>query len=496
MEKKLFQLILSLLLIGFSVFPKQADAQNRFDALRFSTQLPAGDAATLFSGGATAATYTGFGASILNPATLGLAQHSEFHLGIGMRDVSESAVYLNRRSNYDDAQTSFTNAGFVYAVPTVQGSLVVGFGYSQLADFNRAYRLSAFNPRSSITDMFFDNSFYFNTAFNAFAIEEDDFGQFPIFRDDFSAPFRGINQAATVRESGQLGEFSAAIATEFVQNLFVGASLGIPVGSYTYRRNFLERDNEGLYGAIDTIIDGEPFTIPAPAGVILQERINADIIGFSARFGMIYRAIPNLQFGLSYSLPTTLNIDESYSVFIQTEYENGSAENAQLRGETSYKVKLPARLTAGFATTGLPVNISFAAERVSNSRIQFRDFDDLGFEVQENELMSEDFRDVFNLRFGASLNLTEAVVPTIGYAYLPAVSRQSGNARQLLSAGISIGVNQGLRLDAGLQYMFFNDDQIVYEFYDYQADDGRFAAETIRTSVDRFHAVIGISYRF
>ncbi|AXJ01885.1 Outer membrane protein transport protein (OMPP1/FadL/TodX) [Cyclonatronum proteinivorum] len=496
MTKKLLLSLLPLMLCLSGLFTPEAEAQNRFDALRFSTQLPASDPNTIFSGGSSVATFTGFGSSIINPATLGLARESEFHIGIGMRDVNEDATFLNRTAAYDDAQTAFTNAGFLYAAPTVQGSLVAGFGYNQLADFNRAYRLSGFNPRSSITDLFFDNSFYFNTAFNAFAIEENDFGQFPIFREDFDAPFRGITQAATVRESGQLGEFSAAIATEFVQNLFIGASLGIPVGSYTYRRNFLERDIDGLFGPIDTEIGGEPFTIPAPDGVLLQERISADIIGFSARIGAIYRPLPNFQVGLSYSLPTTLNIDESYSVFIQTEYEDGTSESAQLRGETSYQVKLPARFTAGFATTGLPVNLSFAAERVSNSSIQFRDFDDLSFEVQENENMREDFRDVINFRFGASLNITEAVIPSIGYAYLPAVSREAGNARQLLSAGVSVGVNQSLRLDAGLQYMFFDDEQIVYEFFDYEAGDGSFAAETIRTSVERFHAVVGIVYRF
>lgn len=496
MRKLLFTAFFTLLLLATFSLPHEADAQNRFDALRFSSQIPASDPGTIFSGGSSVANFTGFGASIINPATLGLAQESEFHIGIGMRDVSEDATFLNRRASYDDAQTAFTNAGILFKAPTVQGSLVIGFGYNQLADFNRAYRLNGFNQRSSITDMFFSNDFYFNTAFNAFAIEEDDFGQFPIFREDFDAPFRGITQAATVRESGQMGEFSAAVATEFVQNLFIGASLGIPVGSYSYRRNFLERDFDGLFGPINTIIDGEPFTIPAPASVLLQERISADIVGFSARVGAVYRPIPNFQVGLSYSLPTTLNIDESYSIFIQTEYENGSSEDARLRGETSYRVKLPSRLVAGFSTIDLPVNLSFAAERVSNSRIQFRDFDDLGFEVQENDAMRDDFRDVLNLRFGASLNITDVVVPSIGYAYMPAISRETGTARQLLSAGVTIGVNQRLRLDAGLQYLFFDDNQIVYEFEDFQAGDGRFAAETISTSVERFHAVIGISYRF
>ncbi len=485
-----------LVILGLFMIPDLAQSQNRFDALRFSTQYPAGDAFTLSSGGSSSASFTGYGSALLNPATLGMAKSSSFNIGLGLRDISEDATYLGTTSSYDDSQTAFTNVGFVYAFPTVQGSLVFGGGYNQIADFNRAYRLNAFNDRSSITDLFFDNDFYFDTAFNAFAIEEDDFGVFPIFRDGLDTNFFGVDQTATVTESGQLGEFTASIATEFVEGLYVGAMLGIPVGSYSYKRDFLERDTQGFYGPIDTFIDGEPFTIPAPDNVILQERIDADITGFSARIGAIYRFIPQLSLGISYSLPTQYNIEESYSVFIQTSYEQGGSESDELRGETSYKVKTPSRLNFGIATHDLPVNITASVERVGNSSIQFRDFGDLGLEVAENDAIRDDFKDVYNLRFGATLNISDVVQPSVGYAYLPAVSRSSNNDTQFVSGGVRIGVNQNLSLDFGLQYAFFDDEQTVYEFFDYQAADGSFQAERVRTSADRFHAVIGVNFRF
>jgi hypothetical protein len=166
----------------FFISMTQADAQNRFDALRFTTQTPSADAANAAVGGASVANYFGYGSIFQNPASLALAKQSNVFLGLGIRDISESATYLNTRRGYDDTQTAFSDVGFVYVFPTVQGSLVLGAGYNQLTDFNRAYRASAFNERSSITDFFFDNDFYFQTAFNAFAIEEDDFGLFPLFR--------------------------------------------------------------------------------------------------------------------------------------------------------------------------------------------------------------------------------------------------------------------------------------------------------------------------
>ncbi len=484
------------MLLLWAFLPDAAEAQNRFDALRFSTQIPSGDAATMAAGGSSAATFTNYGSVLINPAALGLAPESAFMIGLGLRDVSEDAVYRGNSLDYDDAQTSFTNAGFIYKLPTVQGSLVIGGGYNQTANFNRAYRINAFNDRSSITDFFFDNDFYFDTAFNAFAIEEDDFGLFPIFRPFFDEPFGGVSQTSNVTESGHLGEFTASIATEFIENLFVGATLGIPIGSYSFRRDFLERDTEGNYGPLDTEIGGEPFTIPAPANVVWRDRIDADISGLSARIGVIYRLLPNMSVGASYAMPTIYNIDESYTTFIETNYEDGTSESDRLRGETSYKLRTPSRLTFGLATHDLPVNISAAVERVTNSRIQFRDYGDLGAEVELNDEIRDDFKDVLNYRFGATLDISEVVRPSVGYAYMPGVSRTSDEAMQFVSGGVTIGVNQNLSLEMGLQYAFFDDNQVVYDFYDYQADDGSFLNETVSTSVNRYHVVIGANFRF
>lgn len=480
----------------FFLVASDAFSQNRFDALRFSTQYPSSDAANASLAGASVASYFGYGSVFSNPATLGMAKKSEVHLGLGYRDVSESSIYLGNRRAYDDSQTSFTNAGFVYSFPTVQGSLVIGGGYNQIADFNRSFRATAYNTRSSITDFFFDNDFYFDTAYRAYAIEEDDFGLFPVLRPDFGAPFAGINQTMNQVERGQLGEFTASIASEFAEGLYVGATLGIPVGTYSYKRDFIERDTEFVHGNINTEINGQPFTIPAVDNIVWRDRIDADITGFTARLGAVYKPVPQFSVGASFSFPTQYRIDENYSVFIQTNYENGQSESDELIGSTSYNIRIPARLAFGFSTHDLPVNVSASVERVGYSRVQFRNYGDLELEIRENELIRDDFKNVFNFKVGASMQVTDAVHPTIGYAYYPSASRSSDNALQMITGGMRIGVNQSFSIDFGLQYLFFDDDQVVYDFYNYNANDGSFLNETIRSSVERFHAVVGFNIRF
>lgn len=490
------KIIIAGILCLFLLDVGQLMAQNRYDALRFSTQYPVSDPANAATAGASSSSYLNYGSVLLNPAALSMARESEVSFGLGMRDVSEDAVYLNRRRTYDDTRFGITNAGYVYKFPTMQGSLVIGGGYNQLVNFNRAYRVNAFNPRSSITDFFFDNAFYYDVAFDAFAIEQDDFGEFPVFRPFFDEPFAGIDQTANQIETGQIGEFSISVASEFVQNLHVGLTLGIPVGTYGYRLDFLERDTDFLHGPINTEIGGEPFTIPAVDNIVFNERVDADITGFSARAGLIYQPIPNLSVGFSYSMPTRYRIDESYSVNIETNYEDGGRESAELRGNHSYQIRNASRMNFGLSTHGLPVDLMASIERVGYSRMEFRDFGDLGEEIRLNDDIREDFRDVLNYRVGAVLNISDVVKPSIGYAFLPSASRSSDFDSQFITGGLRIGVNQNFSIDLALQYNIFDDEQVLYNFYDYSSDDGSFLNETVRSEVTRYHAMIGINLKF
>jgi opacity protein-like surface antigen len=484
--------LLCLLLAGLA----GVQAQNRFDALRFSTQYPLFDAANAALAGSMHAGFAGYGSTLRNPASLAMASESSVSFGLSMRDVTESAVYLDNRRTFDDNEVGISHIGYVYRFPTIQGSLVIGGGYNQISAFNRAFRVNGFNPNSSITDYFFDNPFYFDVAFDAFAIEEDDFGLFPVLRPFFDEPFLGIDQTANQVESGQLGEFSISVASEFVENLFAGLSLGIPVGTYSYRLDFLERDTDFLHGDLDTFIDGEPFTIPAVDRIIWRDRIDADITGFSARAGLIYKPAEVLSFGISYSLPTRYRIEETYSVFVETQYENGGFENAEMRGSNSYQIRTASRFSLGLTTHTLPVNISANVERVGYSRMEFRNFGDLGAEIDLNDSIRDDFKDVFNFSVGATLDVSDVVKPRIGYAYMPAASRSSDFVSQIVSGGLSIGVNQNFSIDLALQYNFFDDSQVVYNYYNYKADDGSFLTQDVRSNVERFNAFVGINLKF
>ncbi|TYP95553.1 Long-chain fatty acid transport protein [Fodinibius salinus] len=449
------------------------NAQTADDVLRYSLEYPSYDPVSLVMPGVSDA--AGLGGFQANPATMALLKDSYLSLGLSSRFLDESSTYLGNTSQYSDNQTSIGDAMLAYKIPTARGSLVIGGGFSQTTDFNRALSGSGRNNESTITDFynssFADDSLFF-AAFDVYAIDfaatDSSFANTKSIFRFFSNPnsYPGINQDFELTERGRMGEYSAFIATEFSKNFFVGASVGYLSGSYSYRRNFLESDRQNDYDAqfIDTDGDGNFETDIESIESI--DTIDGDIRAFSARIGFVFKPVEQLSIGGAYEFPSTLHIDEEYNTSLRTTFDNGVVFEDDAPGAFSYKITRPRRINGG-ATVALAnsVTLSASAEAVfySDARIEF---DDLNLNPQENginNVVRSNFRDVINLRGGIEYAINERFTPRIGYAYFPSPQKNLNRDRQFINGGFSAIITKGLMFDFGLQYSFWKDQNTLYQ---------------------------------
>lgn len=475
-------IITIIMMFSFAIV---SQAQNRFDALRYSQTSPIFDAASVSLSGSSSTQFTGFGAIYQNPAVAAKADKSVFSFGLGFRDVAENTTYFGTETKFDDQQGGITNLGYLFRFPTVKGSLVLGGGYNQIADFNRTTSIDVFNNQHTITDFFLNDpgDQYFETAYNAYAIEYDDFFDeyFNVLRAD--GTFRGMNQYAEQRERGQMGEFNVFLSTEFQPNLYIGASVGIVSGDYSYRRTFIEEDVLNNYANASYDVDM----------VLNEDKIDATIRGVNARIGVLYEPVSGLSLGLSYTTPTKLDIDERYSTFIQTDYKTLDADGFNryediYRGEFSYSVRRPSTITVGAGVRVHPLfDADFAVERVNYSRIEL---DGLGVlaDRNQNQAIRSEFDDVYNVRAGATLNVSDAFRPRLGYAFNPSPRKAFDAGITYLSAGAEIGLSQDFKLDIGVQFASFDDELDLYNYGSGVAVAGQ--------SVEKVLGVIGFTYKF
>ncbi|SHF41127.1 Outer membrane protein transport protein (OMPP1/FadL/TodX) [Fodinibius roseus] len=467
--------------LGMSFFSSlSVQAQSSDDVLRYSLEYPSYDAVSMVLPGV--ADHTGFGSYQDNPAAMALAEKGYLSFDLSTRYVDETGSYLGNTTNFSDSQTGVGNLGFVYKFPTTRGSLVVGGGYSQSSNFNRALSVSAQNNESTLTD-FYNSSFVhddlYNAAYKAFALYEGGDYTTSVFRAN---GYRGIHQHMELVEKGHLGEYSAFIASEVMKDLFFGATIGFTGGKYTYERDFLEsdRDNEYNNRANNTDIDD----------ILSLDTIDATIEGFNAQVGLIYQMSDQLSLGAGYEFPSRLRVEEEFNTVISTTFDNGDVEEFDAPGTFTYEVVRPQRLKGGL-TYRHPAGftLSAAAEGVFYTDAEYDVEGVTDAEIDINNNIRSNFSNVVNFRGGLEYQMSDQVTPRIGYAYFASPTENFDRSRQMISGGFSARFNRSMSFNLGIQYSFWEDENLLYDYEDPGTGDifGEWAGE----DVSRLHVMAG-----
>lgn len=495
---------------------QQLMAQNPNNAILYSNQATlfgqqssSGDPVSVILPGT--AFKSGFGSFVDNPASMALYDESFFEFGLSHRNVEENAHFLGESRIGETRDTGLNNVGFLYSYPTKRGSFVIGAGYSEQKTFNRALEFRGRNDNSSITDAFkADGSQYQDIAFNTFATDYgDSFEDWDesIFRIGFDrfGDFLGITQQGGITESGVSGEYSLFFATEFQENLFIGASAGIISGTYNYDRIFQENDELNLYNStiIDSNKDGEGET--DVDRIFMDEQLESTFNGFRARAGLLYKISDQLNIGASYTLPTVIDVDEIYDVTLNNRFDNGEEFEDFIESEFSYEIRHPSVISLGIGINDISgLSLSFAADYTdySNTSIDFLNNELIEDELAENDFIEQNFESVWNVRAGGSYSFSKDFSLRAGVGYNP--SRfVNGNADQtILSGGAGFTITENIRLELAAVYTNWEEDSSVYDYvnYDYSPlpDDRpttRFRSEEANRSVDKWQMMGTLRFR-
>ena len=506
-------LILILLITGSS----KLAAQNPNNALLYSNQAVtfgdqgfANDPVSLIMPGT--AYKSGLGSFIDNPASLALHKRGFGEFGMSFRSIEEDAIFRGQSRSADDRQNNVSNFGFLYSFPTVQGSFVIGAAYTQNSVFNRAVNFRALNNNSSITDKFkAPGSPYQDIAFDTYATDYgDEFEDWDesIFRIGFDTfgDFLGIRQQGEIIQTGYNGEYSMFFATEFQENLMVGASLGILSGRFNYNRVFLELDSDNLYDSSDFLdSSGDGFGDTDIDRVSLDDRLRSRYAGIRARIGFLYRANKNLNVGGSYTFRSTIEVDETFDADLTTRFDNNVEFSASTDSEFSYKVNYPSRVSLGLGLNdiaGLSFSLSTEYIDFSNTAIDFSESDLFDSELLENDFISDSYRSVWNLRIGSEYQFSDELTLRAGFGYRPSRFLNGSDHRSSFLAGAGFAVTNNVRLEFAAQYETWEENSALYDYavYNYSAlpdspPGVSFRSEEINRSVGRMNILGTVKVR-
>lgn len=503
--KRLFLLLLPLVLPFGTLQAQDGNSPVTYSnlALQYNFSAINGDAANSFL--PSTATANGFGSFKDNPAATALFEKSSFSFSLLNSSMDLQNSYHNNEINSDLNKTNLSQLGVVYKVPTQKGSFVIGGGYTLHANRMFENRLNTFNTQSTITDHFKDpGSQYYDLAFETYAIDYatvDESYLESIFRIDIDYP--GITQDATESYSTNIGDYSVFFGTEFQKNLYVGVSLGVLSGSYSYNRNFLELDEENFYDG-EFIPRHDDTTFTDIHSILVEDEIDAQILGFTMNAGFIY-SLSNINFGISYSIPHRLHISESFYSSIETNLDEGNPYFYDLSGDFDYSILQPGKLNVGVALTDLyGFEISTAAEWIDYSSSELDLVSEVDLDYDEKRLLREDqealndemaqnYNSVINLRAGLKYELQDVVEARLGYAFYPARSAKFDSDKNILSAGLGIHITRDIVLDLSAMYSFWDDQSVAYSYFD---NSNQLVEEAVSHKVSRFNMLAGLKFNF
>jgi hypothetical protein len=399
---------IALAILGISL-NTSIQAQQPFDALRFSMLGPGGTARYLSAAGAFGAIGADFSSLSTNPAGIGLYRTTEFSFTPGLNHAVSDARYGGMNSEDDNYQLAINNAGVVFAFgkkPSESSNwkrIQFGFGMNRVADYNDQVTIEGDNANTSVimalqkkatgimpADL---NTFDTKLAWDTYLFKDTVRSSNNVLQYTSVVPDGGVRQIKYIEKSGCQNEMVMTLGGNYNDKLFIGGTFGFPTIRYR---------EDGIYREVDT---GD--SISGFKSLTMNDYLYTTGSGINFKFGLIAKPFNWLRIGWSIHTPTFFNMHDEYSTNMKHQNDAGQELIASSpQGIYDYQLRTPMRsiLSIGFVIKQFGF-IGIDYESVDYSDAKFETNNSHFSEV--NRIIHEDYNAASNVRIGGELNLKQ-----------------------------------------------------------------------------------------
>jgi long-subunit fatty acid transport protein len=334
--------------------------------------------------------YTGiaddYSAMYYNPAGLGQLENLEVFGSFSHFSVKDRATWVDERTE-SSSFTKLNSIGISVPLPTYRGSLVLGFGYHRVRDFDKTLFVQQF----------------------------------------ISTPGDSVTWRYDELEEGDLSNVSFGGSIEMGPNVFLGLAVNFWVGSNDYTWRFTETD--------------EPYDIYTFSEYTSTDHFHTKLSGVNFTLGTLFRLNKVFRFGGTLVTPVSLRGKEDWDYTEVTSWDDGfrSTDSTDF-GFWEYKVQSPWIFRLGGAINPGPLLVSADVEFKNYSRVKYTSYPpeggytmaDVNFDIKQN------LQNTMNWHVGGEFTLpTTGARIRAGYAVYPSPWKgaPSGQDRKILSLG-------------------------------------------------------------
>jgi len=391
-------------------------AQNFNDAYRLGQQNIDYDARTLSLGNSTMGALGNFSSSLLNPAGLATIKRNVLSISFNSNKFENSADFFNTSKTAVRKNSNTNQYSIVIPLPVKRGSAVIAFGYNKSRDYNSTLAFDGYNGgnNSMIQDLtaFNDNLTYdLRLSYPIFDSEDN------YIRDETLINGR-LNQSGTLIEEGSLKNWIMSGAAEIAKDLFFGGTFNIISGDYVSDRRYLEDDYDNNFYS-DLLDPSDPQTANFES-FYLVDNIDWYMNGWDFRFGLLYNYHDILSFGATVKFPSYYTIEERYSIYGESEFEDYYFTADYPGAINRYEITGPMEFSGGISASLPLTTLNASLKYVDYSQLEYSN----GFSRDELFSKNNDIKEVFggtvNWNLGAEFTLPyPALKVRAGFIYNP-----------------------------------------------------------------------------
>jgi hypothetical protein len=492
LKKNIFALIVVLSQLNFTPLLNAQDyfRPNMGDALRVSISGQIYDARTLSMGNSNSVFNDTYTATLLNPATLGLARKFTVNTSVGANLYNNEAFFISDSLLSQRTETVLYQLGLVIPLTSDSASnnFAISLGYNRSKDFNRILKFSGFNSTNTslIQDLTSVNSYLPRELLLSYPEFDPGSNEYLGDRTIFNG---NLNQEGYVLEEGGINHWSFGVAGELAYNIFFGASFNYNVGSYLRDGEFTESDSRDTYADSIRTIGNNPLTAGFQSFYINDIK-DWVFNGYDLRIGVLYKFFNFIGIGGSVKTPSVISITENH-------YFKGKSQFA-----TEYFAEVDTVIENKF-TIQSPYEFSVAADVnlwiiTGTAEVTYIDYTQMKFSgdlpVPEQSALNKKIIDTYtqtlNLKIGAEFRLPfTGLSARVGGMYIPYPVADSPTEfdRKFLTAGLGIRSGEGA-MEFNIAY--------VYGFWDHVAEDYGSSIQSIRQSIISQNILASLSLRF
>ncbi len=411
--KKILYSTTALIILLFTIFTGKA--QSDIDAFRFSQTNWEGTARFMGAGGAFGAVGAEYSALNINPATIGVYKKNEMTFTPLVVSVMKSkADYNNSVSPFLSSNYNLSNFGLVLKAPgssrTKWQGVQFGFGYNRINDFNNAFRVEGMSRNSSMAEVFVNaanGTDYRNLsgdldlAFMTYLMDTVSGST-----NQYFSPFEGKNvqQKKYTQTSGAIDEMNITVGGNYNDQLYIGATLGIPFVKYKEVSEYEETDVNDEVGGLESFV--------------MKDILRVRGTGVNLKLGIIYQPLEYLRIGLAFHTPTFYNnLKDNFYRSMYTDYDNGSGSDIyEYENRYNYKLVTPLRAIGSVAFLIQKRAFISADYEFTHYGLMNMFSNDYAF-TAENQTIQDKYGAGHAIRIGSEVFLTNRFLIRLGYGF-------------------------------------------------------------------------------